>query len=52
VRSFDLAPQVSGALSLDWDGKDGSGQLVPAGIYVCRMETAKSVSTARIVLVR
>ena len=41
VRSFDLAPQVSGALSLDWDGKDESGRLLPAGIYVCRLEARR-----------
>lgn len=52
VRSFDLAPQSSGPLSLDWDGKDGSGRLLPAGIYACRLESAKTVSTAHIVLVR
>ena len=52
VRSFDLAPQVAGPLSLDWDGKDESGRLLPAGIYVCRLESGGTVSTAHIVLVR
>jgi flagellar hook assembly protein FlgD len=52
VRSFDLAPQVSEALSLDWDGKDESGRLLPTGIYVCRLEAGGSVSSAHIVLVR
>jgi hypothetical protein len=52
VRSFELAPQASGPLSLDWDGKDGSGRLLPAGIYVCRLESTRAVSTAHIVLVR
>jgi len=52
VRSFDLAPQISGRLSLSWDGKDGSGKRLPVGIYACRLETAEAVSTARIVLAR
>ena len=52
VRSFDLAPQVSGPLSFGWDGKDDSGRLLPAGIYVCRLETANSAISTRIVLAR
>jgi hypothetical protein len=39
VREFFLAPSVSGPYRLDWDGTDESRRPVPAGTYLCRMET-------------
>jgi len=52
VREFDLMPQPSGLLQLDWDGLDNCGRQLPAGIYTCRLEAARTTGSARIVLAR
>jgi hypothetical protein len=52
VREFDLMPQASGLLRLEWDGFDSYGRQVPAGVYTCRLEAARTTSSARIVLAR
>ncbi len=39
VKSFPLAPRCSLlATTITWDGKNDSGQRIPAGIYFCQLE--------------
>jgi hypothetical protein len=61
LRIFDLAGRgvhqverqvMAGAQELAWDGRDGSGALVPPGAYMVRLEVegdAQSASVSRVV---
>ena len=51
LRSYALSPGETG---LSWDGRDGQGRSVPAGIYWVRVEAASRmpVVTGRVLLVR
>ncbi|MCK4417755.1 MAG: T9SS type A sorting domain-containing protein, partial [Candidatus Latescibacteria bacterium] len=51
VRVLTDEVQGPGRFSVRWDGRDGAGQLVASGIYLCRM-SAKSVSTADVRFVK
>jgi hypothetical protein len=50
VRSLDCTAGVDGVARTTWDRKDGSGRLVPEGIYFCRY-AASGVVAVRKVLV-
>jgi hypothetical protein len=52
VRSFSEAVQSSGIHVRGWDGKDGAGSYVPAGIYLVRIRTGDGVITGKITLTR
>ena len=36
----------------DWDGRDGSGRVVGAGVYLARLAAGSAPTTARLVVVR
>jgi hypothetical protein len=38
VRVLVSESRIAGSYSVKWDGKDSFGNLVPSGIYICRME--------------
>ena len=38
VRTLLSEPRTTGSYSVKWDGRDSSGNPVPSGIYVCKME--------------
>ncbi|MCB5271542.1 MAG: peptidylprolyl isomerase [Candidatus Cloacimonetes bacterium] len=43
VSSLFSAFQKAGALSLNWDGKSGDGQELPAGVYLLRLKSPKGI---------
>ena len=44
IRALHHARVTPGRVLLSWDGRDGMGQVVPSGVYFCRLESAgKSV---------
>jgi hypothetical protein len=49
VRSLNVP---AGAAAIDWDGRDGRGRLVGAGVYLARLVDGPARSTARLVVVR
>jgi hypothetical protein len=61
VRVFDVRGRLvrdvvagrlpAGAHAVDWDGRDGSGRPVPAGVYFVRARIAGYAATARLVKV-
>jgi hypothetical protein len=51
VRTLLDGPIAEGAHELRWDGRDGSGARVPAGVYPCRLDSGGARATARVVLV-
>lgn len=44
--------RTAGPAAVAWDGRDGSGRTAAAGVYIARVRTARSVTDARLVLVR
>ncbi len=50
VRTLvDESNASSGVHSLEWDGKDNSGQTVAGGIYVCQLKTGSGARSLEIV---
>ncbi|HPF70067.1 MAG TPA: right-handed parallel beta-helix repeat-containing protein [Candidatus Krumholzibacteria bacterium] len=49
-RTFADAP--AGRTSFTWRGVDDQGRLLPSGVYLCRVSTARDVSTRRMSLIR
>ncbi|MCK5596109.1 MAG: T9SS type A sorting domain-containing protein, partial [Candidatus Eisenbacteria sp.] len=52
VRRLDPAPGARGFLSVDWDGRSGSGERVASGVYFVRLEVDGAVATRRLVFLR
>jgi len=43
---------VAGAQRIDWDGRDGAGQPVAAGVYVYRLSTGSTQHQGKLVRLR
>lgn len=52
VRRAPLALSGPGTLAYDWDGRDGTQQRVPAGIYMLRVHVPGETVSAKILRVR
>ena len=47
ARELDAGPGRS-----LWDGCDGNGRTLPAGVYLCRLQTASQCVTRKLILLR
>ncbi|GEM_PF-3324197 len=52
VRKLDHDRRAPGNYSARWDGTDGSGRKLSAGIYICRVAIGQKVFQRRVLLVR
>jgi hypothetical protein len=52
VRRLESGPRQAGLHVACWDGADGRGRAVPAGVYFVRFCAGEVVSTGRLTLVR
>jgi len=52
VRRLESCPRPAGRYVARWDGADGRGRAVPAGVYFVRYAAGGEVSTGRLTLVR
>jgi hypothetical protein len=52
VRTFNLCNLSKSVKSVLWDGKDNSGKRVPAGIYLCRLDSDGFRQTKKLILLR
>ena len=52
VREFATGVQPAGERQVEWDGRAASGQRLPAGFYVLRLETAGRTLTERVIVAR
>jgi len=52
VRSLHRAEVEAGAHRFAWDGRDASGQLVDAGIYIVQLRSADATASAMVVRFR
>jgi hypothetical protein len=52
VRRIGLGPLSPGMHSVAWDGANGKGQYVPAGVYFCCLGIGGRLATERLVVVR
>jgi len=49
IVNMNSTSEGNGKHSVTWNGRDGSGALVPAGIYVCAVNTGNTVSRCKII---
>jgi len=52
VRTLIRGEAVAGGHSVEWDGRDGSGRILPSGLYVIRLESGVRAENARVLMVR
>ncbi len=52
VRQLECGPRQGGTHAVRWDGADGRGRAVTAGVYFVRLTAGGRVSTGRLTLVR
>jgi len=52
VRAFDDSATTAGVRMVAWDGRDGAGHAVAAGIYIVKFEVAGRSVSSRVTLVR
>jgi hypothetical protein len=52
VRRLESGPRQRGIHAVRWDGTNGRGHAVPAGVYFVRYSAGGTVSTGRLTLVR
>jgi hypothetical protein len=52
VRRLESGPRQRGFHAARWDGSDGRGHALPAGVYFLRYSAGGIVSTGRLTLVR
>ncbi len=52
VKNFELPGQAPGHYELEWDGKNSHGQLMPSGIYVCRLTAGRFTGSIRMMLLK
>mgnify|MGYP001224191334 CR=1 FL=1 len=52
VRSLVDGPHAAGEHEVKWDGRDGSGSIVTAGAYFCRMQAGSFSQTRKLIVNR
>ncbi|MEZ4649744.1 MAG: S8 family serine peptidase [Candidatus Eisenbacteria bacterium] len=52
VRRLASGPQVGGSHTINWDGRDETGTVVPAGVYFIRLETESGIDSRKVQVVR
>lgn len=52
VRTLISSPQISGHHEVAWDGCDDFGNLVPTGVYFCRLRAEEHSITRKFLLLR
>ncbi|HTY07609.1 MAG TPA: FlgD immunoglobulin-like domain containing protein [Candidatus Edwardsbacteria bacterium] len=52
VRTLVDCPQAPGRYTARWDGRDGAGQQLSAGVYIYRLQSGGRTLTRKLVLVR
>jgi flagellar hook assembly protein FlgD len=52
IRSWENSAMQPGSHSQLWDGSDGMGQRVPAGVYTCRMKAGEFSYSLKMVMIR
>ena len=52
VRTLTNAKQSAGPHSIEWDGRNDNGAIVPSGIYVYRLTAGEQTSSRRMLLLK
>lgn len=52
VRTLIQGEAVAGGHSVEWDGRDSGGRILPSGLYVIRLESGVRAESARVLMVR
>lgn len=52
IRALVNDIRSAGSHSVQWDGKDNSGNLMPGGVYLCRMQAGDITDNHRLLLIK
>ena len=53
VKSFSNKESISGGLhDVTWDGKNANGRRVSSGVYLCQLNTSKSRTVKKMLVLR
>jgi flagellar hook assembly protein FlgD len=52
VATLASGPLSAGEHRLNWDGRDGDGQDLPAGVYIARLRAARDTAIRKLVIAR
>jgi hypothetical protein len=52
VRRLRNGPAEAGAVTLEWDGRDDSGRLLPNGVYVLALQAGERITTRKLTIHR
>jgi hypothetical protein len=52
VRTLAQGVQTTGAYHVIWDGKDGRGNMMSSGVYLCRLKAGEFAAVRKLVLSR
>jgi N-acetylmuramoyl-L-alanine amidase len=52
VRRICDGGQPPGRYQAEWDGRDGAGRLVPAGVYFCHLEAGRFSRTSKLLVIK
>ena len=52
VRTLVAGIQNAGYQSIQWDGRDDKGNVLPSGVYIYRLEAGKSSQSNKMLLIR
>ncbi len=52
IRTVVYGKQPAGKYSVNWDGRDDSGNVVSSGVYICRLSAGNFLETRKMILIR
>ena len=52
VRDFNTAPEISGVATITWDKKDNSGRIMPAGVYLFKIQNENTSVTKKVIILK
>ncbi|MGB3478432.1 MAG: T9SS type A sorting domain-containing protein [bacterium] len=52
VRDFNTMSEISGVATITWNKKDNSGRIMPAGIYLFKIQTENTSVTRKVIILK
>jgi flagellar hook assembly protein FlgD len=52
VREFNTASENNGVVAITWDRKDGLGRIMPAGVYLFKIQSENTSVTKKVIILK
>ncbi|MCX6304412.1 MAG: hypothetical protein NT040_05555 [Bacteroidetes bacterium] len=52
LRTWNRDALQPGSYSMEWDGRDEAGNILPAGVYTCRMKSGNYAGSLKMIMIR